>query len=221
MSTVDPDSLPPGPRPLAPARSVQRLHATDRGRQLLETALDVFSQKGYQGSTTKEIAAAAGVTEAIIFRHFPTKNDLYSAVLDLKHESGEIAANVAEWQTLMDANDDRGLFRAIIHKVIDSYRRDPRHNRVLLYAALEGHEAGLEQHRQRSFPLYERLCQYVARRQREGVFRPGHPGALIVAAVGPAAYYAQMNGLFGFASGIEDSQISEEFLNVLMKGIQA
>jgi TetR/AcrR family transcriptional regulator len=201
--------------------STPRLTASDRRRQLLESALDLFAKKGFAATTTKEIAAAAGVTEAIIFRHFPTKLDLYSAVLDLKHESGEIAADVAHWQTLMDANDDIGLFRAIIHKVIAGYRRDARLNRVLLFAALEGHEAGLEQHRQRSFPLYERLCQYVARRQSEGAIRPGHPGAIIVALVGPAAYYAQMTGLFGFCPDINDQQISDEFLNTLLKGIQA
>jgi TetR/AcrR family transcriptional regulator len=209
------------PTPNTDTAGSKRLPANDRRRQLLETALDLFSQKGYQGTTTKEIAAAAGVTEAIIFRHFPTKSDLYSAVLDLKHESGEIDAVMAQWQTLMDANDDRGLFRAIMQKVLEGYRVDARPSRVLLFAALEGHEAGLEQHRQRSFPLYERIYQYVARRQSEGAIRPGHTGAIIVAAVGAAAYYAQMTGLFGFCIDSEDTQITEEFLNILMKGIQA
>ena len=199
----------------------KRLPATDRRRQLLETALDLFAQKGFAATTTKEIAAAAGVTEAIIFRHFPSKQELYSAVLGLKHESGEIPAHVAHWQAFMDANDDRGLFRAIITKFISDYRRDPRPHRVLLFAALEGHEAALHEHRQRAFPVYERLCQYVARRQSEGAFRSGNPGALILSIVGPAAYYAQSTALFGFCSGVEDQQMVEEFLDILMKGIQA
>ena len=207
---------------MSTAEVPRRLPATDRRQQLLETALDIFSQKGFAASTTKEIAAAAGVTEAIIFRHFPTKQDLYSAVVTLKHDSGEIATEVAHWQTLMDANDDRGLCRAIIHKIIQGYRRDPRLTRVLLFAALEGHEAALDQHRQRSFPLHERLYQYVARRQSEGAIRPGNPGAIILAIVGPAAYYAQMTGLFGFRPrNTEDPQIADEFLEILMKGIQA
>src|ERR1043165_704018 len=199
----------------------RRLAASDRRRQLLELALDTFSQKGYQGTTTKEIAAAAGVTEAIIFRHFPNKQALYSAVLDAKHESGEIADTLAQWQTFMDSNNDLGLFRALIHKVFHSYRSDPRLNRVLLFAALEGHESGLQQHRQRSFPLYERLCQYVTRRQIEGAIRPGNPGAIIATLVGAAAYYAQMTSLFGFAAEAPDPQMAEDFLQIVMKGIQA
>jgi TetR/AcrR family transcriptional regulator len=217
MSTT-PEPLTPDPQP--PARA-PRLPAIDRRRQLLETALDLFSQKGFAATTTKEIAAAAGVTEAIIFRHFPSKHELYSAVLGLKHESGEIPAHVARWQELMDTNDDRGLFRAIITKFISDYRRDARPHRVLLFAALEGHEDALTQHRQRAFPIYERLCQYVTRRQSEGVFRPGHPGALILSIVGPAAYYAQSTALFGFCSGAGDEQMVEEFLDITMKGIQA
>jgi TetR/AcrR family transcriptional regulator len=201
--------------------STPRLAATDRRRQLLEASLDLFAVKGFEGTTTKEIAAAAGVTEAIIFRHFPNKQALYSAVLDYKHESGEIAAVVARWQTFMDANDDIGLFRSIIHRVIESYRSDARINRILLYAALEGHEAGLEQHRQRSLPLYERLCQYIARRQSEGAIRPGDPGAVMIAVVGGAAYFAQMTGLFGFHTDCNDSQIGEEFLDILLNGIKA
>jgi AcrR family transcriptional regulator len=59
-----------------------RMPASDRRSQILDIALNVFSKKGLNGATTKEIAAAAGVTEAIIFRHFPTKQALYQAVLE-------------------------------------------------------------------------------------------------------------------------------------------
>src|ERR1035441_7373591 len=91
-----------------------RLPASDRRRQLVETALDCFSRKGFGGTTTKEIAAAAGVTEAIIFRHFPSKQDLYNAVLDQHHDSGQLAECIEQWKICMDRNDDEGLIRAII-----------------------------------------------------------------------------------------------------------
>ena len=204
----------------APRTTTTRLPAEDRRRQLLESALDLFAKRGFEGTTTREIAAAAGVNEAIIFRHFPTKHDLYSAVIDYKHEPGVIAAVVSHWQTFMDAGDDRGLFRALVNKVIDGYRTDARMNRVLLFAALEGHQAGLEQHRQRSLPLYERLCQYVARRQSEGAIRPGDPGAIVTAGIAAAAYYVQMTELFGFRPDTADTQMAEEFVRILMNGIR-
>src|ERR1035438_4963630 len=75
-----------------------RLPASDRRLQLVETALDFFSRKGFGGTTTKEIAAAAGVTEAIIFRHFPSKQDLYNAVIDHHHNAGQITECIAQWK---------------------------------------------------------------------------------------------------------------------------
>src|SRR5437588_5922291 len=98
-----------------------RLPASDRRRQLLETALDLFSRKGFEGATTREIAAAAGVTEAIIFRHFPSKQALYTAVLDFHHEAGEFDECMSQWKALMDRNDDEGLIHAIIDRIIEWY----------------------------------------------------------------------------------------------------
>jgi len=50
-------------------------------QKILETAIKVFSQKGFSGSTTKEIALEAGVSEATIFRYFNTKKDLLLALI--------------------------------------------------------------------------------------------------------------------------------------------
>src|SRR5674476_1560623 len=94
-----------------PRTHTPRLNASDRRLQLVETALDVFSRKGFGGTTTKEIAAAAGVTEAIIFRHFPTKHDLYNAVIDHHHGNARLTDCIAHWKDCMERNDDEGLFR--------------------------------------------------------------------------------------------------------------
>lgn len=54
-----------------------RLSGEDRQRQLIEVAGRLFSRKGFNGTTTREIAVATGVNEATIFRYFSTKDDLY------------------------------------------------------------------------------------------------------------------------------------------------
>ena len=197
-----------------------RLPASDRRLQLVETALDFFSRKGFGGTTTKEIAAAAGVTEAIIFRHFPTKQDLYNAVLDHHHNACEMSECMAQWKNCMDRNDDEGLVRTIIEKIIEAYRRDLRMHRVLLFAALEGHETGLERNRLISFPIFELLCQYILRRQSEGALREGHPGAVVAAIAGMASHYATMTQMFGFPTNVSDRQIADSFVAIVMHGIQ-
>ena len=54
----------------------------ERRLQILRVAMRLFSQHGFRGTTTKEIAAAAGVSEAMVFRHFATKEELINALLD-------------------------------------------------------------------------------------------------------------------------------------------
>ena len=200
--------------------ATHRLPASDRRRQLVETALDIFSRKGFGGTTTKEIAAAAGVTEAIIFRHFPTKQDLYNAVLDHHHDSARFAECIALWKSLMERDDDEGLMRSLIEKIIESHRQDLRGYRVFLFAALEGHEIGLERNRQIKFPIFELLCQYVARRQRAGAMRECPPGAIVAAVAGMATHYATMTQMFGFSTNTSDREIADAFVAILMHGIQ-
>lgn len=197
-----------------------RLPASDRRRQLVETALEFFSKKGFGGTTTKEIAAAAGVTEALIFRHFPTKHDLYSAVLDQHHDTPELAECIAQWKALMQANDDEGLVRSIIEKIIEAYRRDLRVHRVILFAALEGHETGLARARALKLPIFELLTQYVTRRQSEGAIRAGNPGGIIAAIAGMATHYATMTQMFGFCVNATDQEMSDSFVSIVMRGIQ-
>jgi AcrR family transcriptional regulator len=65
--------------------------------KILESALRLFSQKGYLGATTREIAKEAGIAEVTLFRHFPSKEKLLEGVLknysflpELKHLIPEI-----------------------------------------------------------------------------------------------------------------------------------
>jgi AcrR family transcriptional regulator len=71
-----------------------RLPAAERRAALVETAIRVFSDGSYRGTTTAEIARAAGVSEPILYRHFASKRDLYLAALD--HVWGKARASWEE-----------------------------------------------------------------------------------------------------------------------------
>jgi len=59
-----------------------RMAAADRRKHLVETAIRLFTEGSYRGTTTAEIARAAGVSEPILYRHFASKRDLYLAALE-------------------------------------------------------------------------------------------------------------------------------------------
>ena len=197
------------------------MSASDRRTQLVDIALTVFSQKGFNGTTTKEIAAAAGITEAMIFRHFPSKQALYKAVLESKIGCPGFERWMAVAQDCMNRDDDAGLFRALATAIIAMYRSDARLERVLLFAALEGNEQGLAHFRSFSIPIGELLREYIVRRQRAGALTDVHPGAILAAMAGMAHRYAMLTQLFGIQVEATDDQVVDAFTNILMNGIKA
>src|SRR6202162_5779611 len=57
-----------------------KLSGEERRAAILKAVRQVFAEKGFDGTTTRELAAAAGVSEALLFKHFPNKEALFSAM---------------------------------------------------------------------------------------------------------------------------------------------
>jgi TetR/AcrR family transcriptional regulator len=86
-----------------------RLPAAERRQALIDTAIRVFSDGSYRGTTTAEIAREAGISEPILYRHFASKRDLYLAALD--HVWGKMRA---QWEAaLAESANVRDAFEAI------------------------------------------------------------------------------------------------------------
>lgn len=64
-----------------------RLSSEERRGELIEIARRLFAEKGFHGVTTRELAEEAGVSEALIFKHFPSKEAIYKAMLTLCQKS--------------------------------------------------------------------------------------------------------------------------------------
>ncbi|MCP9625212.1 TetR/AcrR family transcriptional regulator [Nocardia otitidiscaviarum] len=62
--------------------AVRRLPRAERRAQILDAATRVFARGGYAATGLDDVAAAAGITHVIVYRHFTSKSELYRAVLD-------------------------------------------------------------------------------------------------------------------------------------------
>jgi TetR/AcrR family transcriptional regulator, transcriptional repressor of aconitase len=63
--------------------AMTRLDGDERRKAIVAAAVPLFARKGFDGTTTKEVAEAAGISEALLFRHFPSKKHLYEEILHL------------------------------------------------------------------------------------------------------------------------------------------
>jgi AcrR family transcriptional regulator len=61
-------------------KSSPKLSSEERRQAIIRAVRKNFAEKGFHGTTTRELAEAAGVSEALLFKHFPNKEALYAAM---------------------------------------------------------------------------------------------------------------------------------------------
>jgi TetR/AcrR family transcriptional regulator len=188
-------------RPAAPRDGAQtsttqgRLSLAQRRRQLIDTARRVFAERGFRGATTRQIAAAAGVTEALIFQHFPDKDALYAAILDEGSAEPRSDAWLDELEARYTSCDDETVIRMLYQGVIALHESDPDLLRLMVFSALEQHPLSRHVHR-RATRLYRFLETFIIAGQRAGRFKTESPAFLARAALALPVYYILQQHLF-------------------------
>ena len=203
-----------------PARP-PRMPGEDRRKQLLQVAVESFAQHGFSGTKTKDIAAAAGVSEAILFRHFASKEDLYHAILDEKEAALGGERWFLEMKEMAERRDDRGLFQLVALQLIRSFREDIAFHRLLLYASLEGHLLADLFHERFGLPLGDFLSRYIVLRQKEGAFRECDPCIAVMFVIGSTIQYAMARHVLG-ANNFPPAEevIVDQFVELILGGLE-
>jgi AcrR family transcriptional regulator len=148
-----------------------RLPAAERRLALVETAVRVFSDGSYRGTTTAEIARAAGVSEPILYRHFASKRDLYLAALDHVWAKAR-----AEWQAVLDATPDvAAAFEAIGRGHVTVHDCKFQMAELWVQALSEANEDKelRKQLRRHMREVHDFMAAVIARGQEQGVLDPG------------------------------------------------
>jgi AcrR family transcriptional regulator len=194
----------------------------ERRLQILRVAVQLFSQRGFRGTTTKEIAMAAGVSEAMVFRHFATKKELYSAILDHKaclHDSMDPHQVVAE---AIARKDDRAVFEGLALDALNRHDYDPEFNRLLLHSALEEHELAQMFWEKFVTRVYRILGAYIRERQRDGAIIDVEPLVVVRAFVGMVIHHSLNNNLWDRKRTllkISNEAAARGFTGILLDGV--
>ncbi|TGL44515.1 TetR/AcrR family transcriptional regulator [Leptospira perdikensis] len=111
---------------------------SDKERDIIQAAEDVFAEVGFTGATTAELAKRAGVTERTLFKYFPSKFDLYKRILaglllstiipghmsDLKERLESLKPNFKDW------------YISILKARFEAVSKEPKKLKLLLGALL-------------------------------------------------------------------------------------
>jgi len=208
--------------PVGRHRARPRYSAASRRRQLIETGLRVFAKHGFRGTTTRELADAAGVTEAVIFKHFADKNELYAAILGQKASE----ADAERWFTELEEHDARGadadVLRAVYEWIVGRHERDPYFLRLMVYSALEEHPLARRLQDSQGGRLYAFLERFVKSRQRTRRFRAAPPAVLVRLILAPPVYHIMLRRLFKPSwPAVEPDELIETGVQSVLAGLKS
>jgi AcrR family transcriptional regulator len=198
-----------------------RLSATDRRQQIVETATCLFARQGYEGTTTRRIAEQAGINEALLFRHFPSKENLYWTIIEeLCSASGRQSRIEA---ILKSGGSDLEVFTAIAREFVLRTPRDTELTRLLWYTALENHELSDRFFRTYIAVYYEALAGYIRARIRGGTFRRTDPLLAARGFMGMVVYHFLVQELFGAEKyqKFNPEEVAETLAGIWLAGMQS
>ncbi|HEU4415250.1 MAG TPA: TetR/AcrR family transcriptional regulator [Candidatus Angelobacter sp.] len=197
-----------------------RLSAIDRRRQIMRAASGLFARRGYRGTTTREIAERARINEALLFRHFPSKEKLYWAIVE---ESCSARGRRLKIDKILNAGgSDLEVFSSIAREFLARNARDTELTRLLWFTALESHSLSRRFFRTFVAVYYEALAAYIRRRISEGGFRDVDPLLSARGFLGMVVYHFLIQELFGGNKyqTFDSEMVAETLAGVWLNGMQ-
>ena len=94
-----------------------RLASEDRRKAIVAAVRGLFAQNGFHGTTTRELARTAGVSEALIYKHFPSKQSLHMAML----EASASGPSFAEFKRILALQPSTSTLIAMAHFTMTHY----------------------------------------------------------------------------------------------------
>jgi AcrR family transcriptional regulator len=197
-----------------------RLTHDERRAAILDAAVKLFSEKGFRGTTTRELAAAVGVSEPVLYQHFAAKSDLYKAILEeLAAADGRRVPKEICFDS--EAGDDRQFLIRLATAIIDWHVSNPAYMRLLVFSALEGHELADMFYDQYSKAFLEALARYFEKRITASDFRPLDPMLAAHTFVGMAAHHGMSQAIFHrCALDLPQHAAVEALVDIFLEGIR-
>jgi AcrR family transcriptional regulator len=103
--------------------------------RMIAAAVCLFARAGFNGTTTKDVAKLASVSEGNIFRYFPTKQDLFLGALESELQKLSVRAEVLV--LIAEATDSHAALGAVFEMITETMMKQPELIRLLHFSLLE------------------------------------------------------------------------------------
>jgi AcrR family transcriptional regulator len=200
-----------------------KLKSDDRRTHILRAVQCVFADKGFHGTTTKELAAAAGVSEALLFKHFPSKQALYEAIFD-----EYISNKPSEWQEVTELEPStETLIRIVVMLVTRMVNRRQQKpdttafDRMLLRSLCEDGAYARIAFGKAKNCLVDKLheCLKVSKKNGDLVDAPLKAGPWLAHHLAMMILVTRVPGVAIVEYGVKQSQLIDEAVTFCLRGL--
>ncbi|ACD82472.1 Transcriptional regulator, TetR/AcrR family [Methylacidiphilum infernorum V4] len=188
-------------------------------QKILTAAKKLFAQNGFEGTTTRMIAQYAHVNEALIYRYYPTKKDLYLEIIRLKiEELSSLTENLANPEH--DPESIPQFLKNIALQLFSSVKNDPDFLRLLYYSALEHHELSKMFCDCFVLEIRKKLEGYVSQLIERNIFKRLNPYLISIAFIGIISHYLVTNTLFELDDRqVDETAVIDNFIEIFLNGV--
>lgn len=207
------------PKTAKAAEMKKRMTGEKRREQIVGVAAGLFAKKGFKGTTTREIAVKARISEAVIFKHFARKEDLYKAIIDRSCSDGK-----GQLLLLNAIKDKKGkdMFKGVADYLLDFHQKDQSFMRLLTFSALEKQNLSELFLRTKGLEVFEFLSKRISELIKEGVLRKVDPDVAARAFMGMVLYHSFSQELYGLKKYYKwpNGYVAGNFVDIFFEGIK-
>ncbi len=197
----------------------QRLSASERRRRILAVSRELFARQSFHATTTREIARAGGVSDALLYTHFSSKQQVLEAILD----EGMLQFSQAATLTLPS---DPLPIAAYMHLIGQNFLQIVQAQRDLFVILISDHQAIADDERFARFidGAASHLGVELEERVTQGELRSGFNGYLVARQfVGAIVAFIVLQDLLGIGRfhPLSPTQYLDQLVETTLKGILA
>jgi AcrR family transcriptional regulator len=195
-----------------------RLRADARRETIIDAAIALFSEKGFRRATIRDLSAAVGVSEPVVYEHFRTKRELYEAIMDRMAD-----AAIEELNSLMaphlSVQDSRSFLLGLTRAMVAWFSNQPGFVRLLLSNALERESLSRRFHARLRKQLVEVLGAFMEGRIRADSGVTLDPEVVAHTFICMAAHHGLVQVLFDHQLAKSPEEVMEEMVDIFMHGV--
>jgi AcrR family transcriptional regulator len=166
---------------------------SEQNGKIVHAAAQLFARQGYHGTSTREIARVAEVSENTLFRHFEHKEEIFWAALRSRLSGLELRRELLE--NLASSADPEIVLPQILAQLVDTVILRPELLRLIAVAFIELHWKAATVCREQLSPMFSAINSYFSASVQQGRLREIDPALLTVALASTVMVHPEMTKL--------------------------